>query len=120
MVGIWYFKEPTNVANMTSIGMGLTAGLLFVFAKASPTAATAGGGGGSSAAARRRDAAIGMAAATAMAGGGGGGTMSTTGQQQQLSTDNATKWKVLPGAEGGRAAQDGGPATAAGGTGFRV
>ena len=33
LVGMWWFKEPTNTANVASIAMGLVAGLLFVFAK---------------------------------------------------------------------------------------
>ncbi|GAX78300.1 hypothetical protein CEUSTIGMA_g5742.t1 [Chlamydomonas eustigma] len=38
-VGMWLFKEPTNVTNLVSIIMGLGAGLLFVFAKTKPISA---------------------------------------------------------------------------------
>ncbi len=33
LFGMWYFKEKTNLLNLTSIAAGLAAGVLFVFAK---------------------------------------------------------------------------------------
>ena len=33
VVGMWYFKEVTNTANVVSIWLGLIAGFLFVYAK---------------------------------------------------------------------------------------
>lgn len=33
VVGMWFFKEPTNATNLTSIVVGLVAGYIFVFAK---------------------------------------------------------------------------------------
>ena len=37
LVGMWFFAEPTTPINLLSIDMGLLAGLMFVFAKSSPT-----------------------------------------------------------------------------------
>ncbi|KXZ50260.1 hypothetical protein GPECTOR_17g898 [Gonium pectorale] len=57
VVGMWYFAEPASRTNLLSIGMGLLAGFLFVFAKSAPTASHTGSG----------------AAAGSISSGGGGG-----------------------------------------------
>ncbi|GLC55659.1 hypothetical protein PLESTB_001011800 [Pleodorina starrii] len=43
VVGMWYFAEPANATNLLSIGMGLVAGFLFVFAKSAPLPAASRG-----------------------------------------------------------------------------
>lgn len=44
VVGMWYFAEPASPTNLLSIGMGLVAGFLFVFAKSAPAPSKGVGG----------------------------------------------------------------------------